>query len=324
MNPIVIDQATAFLLDRFGPSVAGVEPIGRGEWSRAFAFSADGNDLVARFGDHVEDFRKDELAARFRSPNLPIPRILEIGEALGGWYAVSERARGRFLDGLSVPELRATLPLLFATLDAMRSADLFTTTGFGFWGVDGNGVFPSWREALLGVAVEWSGSRLGDWRRDLIASPTGIELFDEAAERLRELVERCPEDRYLVHGDLLHFNVLIDGDKVSAVVDWGCAMYGDFLYDLAWLAFWSPWQPISAETDAPIPGEPTWDAIDWVAEASDHYDRVGLDVPHLVERLRAYQLHIGLDSMRYNAVKGRWDNLARVTAQSLALARADP
>jgi len=30
--------------------------------------------------------------------------------------------------------------------------------------------------------------------------------------------------------------LLVDGGRISTVVDWQCAMYGDFLYDLAWLA----------------------------------------------------------------------------------------
>jgi thiamine kinase-like enzyme len=41
---------------------------------------------------------------------------------------------------------------------------------------------------------------------------------------------------HLVHSDLLHYNVLVAADRVTAVLDWGSSLYGDFLFDLAWLS----------------------------------------------------------------------------------------
>jgi hygromycin-B 4-O-kinase len=58
---------------------------------------------------------------------------------------------------------------------------------------------------------------------------------------MRELVESCPEERHLVHDDLINRNVLVDGDRLSAVLDYGSSIYGDFLYDLAKLVFYRPW-----------------------------------------------------------------------------------
>ena len=49
------------------------------------------------------------------------------------------------------------------------------------------------------------------------------------------------QERHLIHSDLLNYNVLVADGRISAVIDWGCAMYGDFLYDLAWFEFWAPW-----------------------------------------------------------------------------------
>ena len=44
---------------------------------------------------------------------------------------------------------------------------------------------------------------------------------------------------YLLHGDYGFDNVLVDQGKISGVLDWANAKYGDFLYDVAWLDFWS-------------------------------------------------------------------------------------
>lgn len=50
-------------------------------------------------------------------------------------------------------------------------------------------------------------------------------------------LDALPE-RTLVHGDVGFDNLLADEGGISAVLDWANAMYGDPLYDLAWLSFW--------------------------------------------------------------------------------------
>ena len=37
-----------------------------------------------------------------------------------------------------------------------------------------------------------------------------------------------PQERHLIHSDLLNFNVLVADDLISAVIDWGSSLYGDF------------------------------------------------------------------------------------------------
>ena len=43
-------------------------------------------------------------------PDLPVPPVLEIGSALGGAYAVSERRFGVFLETLDAPRWRPASP----------------------------------------------------------------------------------------------------------------------------------------------------------------------------------------------------------------------
>jgi hygromycin-B 4-O-kinase len=43
-----------------------------------------------------------------------------------------------------------------------------------------------------------------------------------------------------VHGDMVNHNVLVQDPRITAVIDWGNALYGDWLYDAAWLIFWWP------------------------------------------------------------------------------------
>jgi hygromycin-B 4-O-kinase len=120
-------------------------------------------------------------------------------------------------------------------------------------------------------------------------------------------VDGVPEERYLIHSDLLHFNVLVSGDRIAAVLDWGDAKYGDFLYDLAWFSFWSAWYR-------------AWDGIDFVREAKRHFESIGLVVPHLAERVRCYELHIGLSGQAYCAFAGHWDDLKWTAQRTAAVA----
>jgi hygromycin-B 4-O-kinase len=295
---VIVDVAhvEAFLVTRFGGDSSDVVPLGTGVWSQAFAFRRAGHDYVIRFGVYQEDFAKDYLAARYAGPALPIPRVIELGEAFDGYYALAERVFGGYLDDVDETQMRALLPALFAALDAARRADLSGTTGYGAWGADGTAPSPSWRTALLAVATDRPADRTHGWRERLAASSVGVGPFEEAYRHLQALADRVPAERHLIHSDLLHSNVLVEAERITGVLDWGCGMYGDFLYDLAWLCFWQPWYP-------------AWQRLDFREEATRHYAAIGLNVPDVEARLRCCQIHIGLAGQAYMAYAGTWTDL---------------
>ncbi|MEN3342836.1 MAG: hygromycin-B 4-O-kinase [Actinomycetota bacterium] len=290
----------AFLRERCSGPVRDVAPVGRGDWSVAYAFRSDGADHVARFGAWLEDFEKDRVAAAYASAELPVPQVLEVGEALGGYYAISERAYGTFLEALDERRMRAILPAFFAALDAARRTDLSGTTGYGQWDATGAAPHASWQEALLAVGEDEPSSRTHGWRERLASSPLGDGPLEEALACLRELAPGCPDERHLTHNDLLNRNVLVADGRLQAVFDWGNSTHGDFVYELAQFTFWAPWHP-------------AWRGVDLADEAQRHYERIGLDVPGFEQRLRAYEIRIALDGCTYNAFRERWDELEATT-----------
>lgn len=301
---LTAEEAGRFIAHRYGARAADLTPLRGGEWSRAYASTLDGRGVVVRFGAHGEDFAKDRRMAAHSSERLPIPAVLDIGEAPGGWFAVSERAYGNFLDELDAEGMRAVLPRL---LDALRVAcriDLSSTEGYGGWGADGDAPHASWRDALMDITRPRG--RLPGWREALETSPTGAGPFDAAAAALGSLVERCPERRQVIHNDLLYRNVLVRGSEISAVFDWGNSMYGDGAYDLALLVYWWPWYP-------------RWDSIDIMAVIAAHMAAAGEKLADIDDRLLCYRVHIGLDAQAYNAFTGRWDELASNARRTLAL-----
>ena len=67
-------------------------------------------------------------------------------------------------------------------------------------------------------------------------------LLDKELQKLIEnesekfLQKNCEFEPSLVHGDLYKDNVLVLGDKISAIIDWGYASFGDPAIDIAAIA----------------------------------------------------------------------------------------
>ena len=311
-----VGAAADFLRERFGPALSDVVAAPRqGMWSRAYFFRDGERDLVIRFADTAWNFEKDRRFAAYASQDLPIPVVLEIGDAFDDlYYAVTTRAHGMFLEELDHDTMERALPAVFGALDAMRAVDLSDSAGFGSHLPNFDGERPTWREFLLAVNDDdpaLTANPVRGWRGALESRPDAARTFDDAYAALVAWVDRCPDVRHLVHNDLLHGNVLVDQRRVSAIFDWQCAVYGDFLYDVAVLTFWGPWFPVL-------------DAANVRTAIRRHYDEIGLVVPDLDVRLRCYEVHIGLCHLGYHAWMRDWDELDAVARRTREVLAAEP
>ena len=167
-------------------------------------------------------------------------------------------------------------------------------------GAPGIALHATWRDFLLDGENEW--------RALLAASPLDDAALDVAFERLKQLADEPPGGRHLIHNDLLYRNVLVFEDKISAVLDWQCSLYGDFLYDIALLSYGAPWFP-------------AMEGIDWEAEARQHFASIKLDVPELAKRLLCCKIHVGLSALGWNIYTEQWDEMERHLKRVLELAR---
>ena len=304
-----VETVADFLHGRF-EAVHEAVAIGRGERSQAFAFRARDCDYVVRFGTYREDFEKNRAATRYAGPHLPIPQVDEIGEAFGGAYAVSIRAHVTPLEQLNESAYRRALPSVFRMLDALRSADVSGTTGYGMWRPDGSAPYASWQEMLLDVQQDRPTSRCHGGGRRCAACRWRRETFSAGYRELEALAVWCPEDRYLIHADIVGDNMRVQQNQVTAIFDWGEAMYCDFLYDLAVLDIWAPWYPAI-------------ESVDVLAEEEEYFRFVGVLVPEFAERGRCYEVHIGLESQAYSAFMQRWGEVERSGMRTLEVALRD-
>jgi hypothetical protein len=166
----------------------------------------------------------------------------------------------------------------------------------------------SWRDWLLGGLADDPKRQVHGWRRTLAADPGLERLFRACESRINELVAACPERRDLVHGDLLHANVLVteDARNVTAAFSWKCSVRGDFIYDVAWCSFWGGVHAGIAAADP------------WGRVVSSEVIRA--DPQALVqagERHHCYELQIGARHLGWNIWVGNDDALAE-TAQLLS------
>jgi len=277
---LTVEQISGFQPKYSQSQITDISALSGGEWSQAFAFRQGDKDYVLRLSESQDDFLIDRFANQFSSDGLPIPKIVELGAAFDGYYAVSERAHGIMIDDLDKDSMKRIIPSLFATLDAIREADISATKDFGMLDVNGNGTAKSWKQFLLDVSADVPNRKIHGWRAGLKTSPLGDGPFNQAYAKLVELVHDVPEVRFLIHNDLTHFNVLTNNDKITAVFDWANATYGDFLYDLANLTFWGPlYEPIKG--------------IDWATEAKSHYQKIGLEIPAFEKRLQCCMIRTG-------------------------------
>lgn len=295
------DEVLIFLNDIYPNQISNLEFISGGEGSQAFSFSADNEEYVIRVNRHSSDgFKKDEYAfLHFSSRGIPIPEISKIGQMNNGYYfCISKKIDAKLMKEFPQEEIYQMLPNMFNTLDLIHSLDVQNTVGYGKWKANAGAKSTTWKEFLLEVDMYAVGR---DGRPNLFeTSFLEKDVWENIHARFLELLQYCPEEKYLAHGDFGFDNLFIKDGKVAGVIDWEHSLYGDFLYDIAWLSFWS-------------------NGIDYETEYQKYIASINKDVPNLRERILCYKLCCGLGSLSFYAYSGQKDKYERSKEKLLEL-----
>lgn len=302
LTDVTPEQVAAFLAGVHGTPVGDLEALDGGFWSSAFGYCVEDRDLVLRLGTVPEGFEMDRAAMAFGRLDLPIPEVLEIGEGLGRSYAISVRHRGRFLETVRPDEADVTGPMIVRTLAALWAVPAHPGAAVS-WGPGGDRPASTWRGWLTDGLIDDPRRRVSGWRAALARDAHLDRLFGACEQRIGDLVEACPERRDLVHGDLLHGNVLVDedGSRVTAMFSWKCSVRGDLLFDVAWCTFWGPWHPGIAAADV-------WTRVT-ASPSLPHGALVDAALRH-----HCYEFQIGATHLGWNAWTGDEDELRSVAA----------
>jgi hygromycin-B 4-O-kinase len=276
-----------------GFPVAGLTALASGTWSMAWSGELGGERVVVRVANLRADFDKDALVAAMAIPNVPCAPILGIGPLDDRWWALSRWMPGEPFEthgGAAWERLGPDLAGILGSLAAVTPSG----PGWGSFDANGRGTAASWRDHLLSVAADSPDDRMAGRLEKVRSHPRAAKLFERYLANL-DGVASDAVPRALIHGDLLNRNVLAHDGRISAVLDWGCAAWGDPLYDVAWLRFMD-----AAYAD-----------LDLEATAT----QLLAGAPGEGERLTACLLHIGLDHLAFNAFHGRDDMIAAVEAR---------
>lgn len=312
---LTLDEVAAFLDRRYGAPVSGLEALTGGFWSSAFAYEIDGRQLVVRFGSVRSGFEADRMAMDFAGPALPIPPVLEIGDAFGGAYAVSVRCFGRFLEDVDTDEAAVAGPTMERLLGSLYAVPTDPDASADWLSAD-TAPAKTWRQWLSEGFVDSPGRPDHGWRSILAADDELDALFRRCRERVEGLLEACPERRDVLHGDLLHRNVLLSEDaaRVNAVISWKCSVLGDFLFDAAWCSFWGR---------VAHPGVAAADVFERILAAPWAVaDPAALiDATH---RRHCYELHIGATHLGWSAWVGDEPTLSSIGEQLSVMLEQGP
>jgi aminoglycoside phosphotransferase (APT) family kinase protein len=145
---------------------------------------------------------------------VPAPEIVAVGTNGSVEYLIQRAVAGG--------EVRPsdTVVLTSVGVELMK---LHRIHGDGF-GLLGGVLLPTWTELLM----DQVGSLDGLVDAGLLPADQRERLVEVVAVRTPE-----PESPVLLHGDLHPRHVYAAGDVLTGIIDWGDAMYGDPLFDLA-------------------------------------------------------------------------------------------
>lgn len=157
-----------------------------------------------------------ERFSRLRARGVPIPNVVDAGRVGEVWFELQEFVVGEHFEQVTAP----MLDQLLAVVAAERGAGLRSA---------------GWRERCNNLSEEGTP----------MATP---EAFADGASRTQRLVERAWQavqnsdlaelrEGDIVHGDFSQGNILTQGDKVTAIVDWADSVDGDASFDLFTLAW---------------------------------------------------------------------------------------
>lgn len=291
------DKLQQLVRREFSDTASALEQLVEGEESQAFSFTDSDKAYVLRVHITEDGFKKDAYAfENFTSGTLPIPEVYRIGSVDASHaFCISQKLPGITLQDANEEAIEKLLEATNEVLTAIHDSVISTTSGYGSFTIDGTGKFGSWHEFLISVLAPSA----DQW--DTVRERSDPELIDDIVREFESLLPYCPEERRLLHADFGSNNVLTDGTRITGVLDWETASYGDPVFDMG--GFWSTW-------------------LMCVRKQSAYWDEVHGHLLHYQERKHCYDLRMALAEIYENALDGGTDTLRWVENRSREILRS--
>lgn len=196
-----------------------------------FAIDSSGNEYAIKYGGSVTG---DVLAYKLLEENkidIPVPKIFGTFSFGNKTVAILERINFPLLDSIAVNEMHRYIPSMVNNLKKIHQVK---SDRAGF--LTELDIYTNWKEAMLS---KFTGANPNlDWKT--IANREGLDkkLVLQSVENIIKKIERInfiDKSYSLLHTDFNQKNLFVNpnSDEITAIVDWGEAMFGDPIYDFA-------------------------------------------------------------------------------------------
>lgn len=312
-------EVASFLTEWAGKPIANLAQFQNGCVASVYSFDvvgevpvradpqASNGKYVVRFAspENAEGLKKDRfIAPRAAAVGVPVPRQIKFGEtdmsvanlseeekrnsdgaAYQLAYAICDRAPGEHMGDLQELDRRHLVPTSVKTIDTISLIDISDTTGFGWFDGNGNGKHETWIDYIAAQAHPNGGNNFFTRRRKWFDEGfLEADVFQQFSDRMMELTNFTSEvERAVVHMEFGYDNTLVEGDEVTAALDWDNSIIGDHLYDGAWNDLYFP-------------------ELDIKQLFLKRYELTGRDVPNVDERWLCCQIHVGLQALQWYGV----------------------
>jgi hygromycin-B 4-O-kinase len=275
------NQVNRFLDEYFRSFVDNIIEIASGEFSQAYSFEHRNNKFIVRFNSYTDlGFKKEEIIYSDYT-SISTPRIIEIGKYKDFYFSITKAYEGIQLNKLHKDSFLELLPDLFSTMNTLHTIKI-EQEGYGLWDLDKKGKFESFEDQLRSFIKEDKWEDFAKQNKFF-----NIEFVRNLMKEFESLIKYIPSERYFLHGDFGRTNIFALDNKIEGIIDWSEAMYGDFLMDVAWLAFW----------------ESKVNIIDEYYKFNK--DNKDLDMSNFQERIKLYLIFSSLNNIIFEVERGR-------------------
>ena len=174
--------------------------------------------------------REARIMSNLADSGIPVPRVIGTGTTPGGaGFFVMERVPGAPLESEHdaaelTPEHRHELGL--QVIRALAHLHTLDPRSVGLSDLGPKTAVPYLERQIQRMSTTWD--RVG------LASHHDV-VWREARSRLTAGLPASPPHVVIMHGDFRLSNLLVQGPRITAVLDWELCTLGDPLADLAWL-----------------------------------------------------------------------------------------
>jgi len=217
------------------PNATALTPLTGGLVSQTFSFRSNNEKYIFQTGGARDDYEKQRYVSKQYRGTLPVREVLRIHETDDGTaYCISRYIEGRKLFDLSDHERQELVMPIMDILSQMAQSEIPADAGYGRFDATGHAPYQTWVDFVSAIYND----SVYDWPA-LVPKGFNDAVVRKAIAVLHRNIHCLEfEKSCLVHGDMGSYNIITSNGHITGLIDWGLALYGDPLYDIANLLFW--------------------------------------------------------------------------------------